>query len=381
MIINFKIGNTIIYLNFANITNHYFEIKSVPYSYRVDFVDDAMFRIKMNEIQVHNQSKHFIFIDEKVANIYQDSYLTGNDLMKLVATEDNKVLSVATTVLDKLQEKNITKNELFLSIGGGITQDISAFVKSIYKRGIPWVYVPTTLLSMADSCIGAKSCLNYGGIKNQLGLFSAPKQVYIYEGFLKSLHYRDILSGYGEIVKLAIVGGKGAIEKFVSLTQNQGDNKLININQLIKLALLVKQAVIEIDEFEADIRKALNYGHTIGHAIEPLVNYNIPHGIAVSIGIIIENLLALHYGTLPEQEAKYLNEIVIKFIDQESLNQLKSINITALINNMKRDKKAVSDDIYLAVPSKIGFFDILMIKIDSTFEVFLSESFDRLANV
>lgn len=381
MTTDFKIENKAIKYNFDALASQQLIIASIPYNYEVSFVNEGGIKLELEKILALNKSKHFLYIDEKVATLYGPTLFAKHETMLLNAKEDNKVLSVATLLLDKLQEKNFTKNELFVSAGGGITQDISAFARAVYKRGINWIYIPTTLLAMSDSCIGSKSCLNYGGVKNQLGLFSAPRKVYICSELLKSLNIRDVLSGYGEIIKLAIVGGKESINKFIELTAEQGNDKLKNIDQLIKLSLLIKKSVIEIDEFEDDIRRALNYGHTIGHAIEPLVNYNIPHGVAVSIGIIIENLLAARYGSLPQSDADYLNSIIINFIDKESIGYLKNVSVEVMIRNMKRDKKAVTDDIYLAVPFQIGHFDILKLKSDSDFKNFLTEAIQGLINI
>lgn len=375
---HFKIENTTVGYDFDLLETEQFVVKSVPYDYEIIFVNQEILINELGKITDLNASKHFLFIDKKVEELYGEGLFCNQEKMSLLAEEDNKTLPVATLLLDKLQEKNFTKRELFVSVGGGITQDLSAFARAVYKRGINWIYIPTTLLAMADSCIGAKSCLNYGNVKNQLGLFSAPKKVFINRSFLKSLGYRDVLSGFGEILKLAIVGGKDAIAQFKNLTAGQQDDLLFNIEKLIRLSLLIKKSVIEIDEFENNIRRALNYGHTIGHAIEPLVNYDIPHGVAVSIGMYIENLLAAKYGSLPQEDAENLNKIIIKFIDDESLTCLKDVLIADVINNMKRDKKVISDKLYLAVPFNIGYFDILKIKSDQSFEDFLSASINSL---
>lgn len=376
----FIIDDTEISFSLSDLFSESIAIESMPYSYTVEFVDELQLSLILDEIKLLNSDKHFIFIDHIVADLYAPTLFNSHPTFEVIAEESNKVLPVVTDLLDKLLMSEYTKKEMFLSAGGGITQDLSAFVRAIYKRGIDWTYIPTTLLAMGDSCIGAKSCLNYGEIKNSLGLFSSPKKVYIYKDFLKTLKHRDILSGYGEILKLSIVGGVEAIRKFDDLTKDQQGDSLQNIDQLLKLSLLIKKAVIEIDEFENDVRKALNYGHTVGHAIEPLVNYQIPHGIAVSIGMIVENLLASEFGKLPADEAARLNGMIIKYIDEESLQFLKEIPIDKLISAMKRDKKALSDAIYIAVPYKIGFFQVLKISPDAHLEQFLKKTFHSFLN-
>jgi 3-dehydroquinate synthase len=370
---SFKIEQTSINLSFDWLDKDQWEIQSVPYSYSVTFCDETKIKEVVASVKKQNKEKSFIYIDETVAGLYGESLFQGIEKSGIAALEENKSLPYVTGLLDTLQEKNITKNEALLSAGGGITQDLSAFARSVYKRGINWVYLPTTLLSMADSCIGAKSCLNYGGAKNQLGLFSAPREVYIADVFLQTLSHQDILSGYGEIIKLCIVGGRQTIDRFAAVAGKQEGNLLTGIAELLKLSLLVKKAVIEIDEYENNIRRALNYGHTVGHAIEPLVDYKIPHGIAVSIGMIAENLIAVHAGILCQDQADELNKLIYPFIDQASMAMLRGLNTDDLLKNMKKDKKNVDADIQMSVPYAIGYFDMLRIKPDQAFRAFFDD--------
>jgi len=375
---SFYIDNKQVNYSFDDIETDNITIKSVPYNYQVNFISKKDLSAQIESIASANNHNHFVFIDQIVADLYENELFSGQDLFKLLAKEENKAFPAVMDLIDKLQAKNFSKGNEFLSVGGGITQDISAFVRSVFKRGINWTYVPTTLLAMGDSCIGAKSCLNYGGIKNQLGLFSSPRKVYICTEFLETLDQRDVLSGYGEILKLAIVGGTQCVDKFNQLVEQQNGDVLHNITSLIKLSLMVKKAVIELDEYENDIRKALNYGHTIGHAIEPLVNYEIPHGIAVSIGMVIENLIAVKYGTLPKADADRINNLIMMFIDKRSLNSLKNLPIETIIDNMKKDKKSTNNQISLAVPFKLSSFGILKIQPDEAFDQFLSAAINTI---
>jgi 3-dehydroquinate synthase len=355
-------------------------VKSMPYNYNVSFVSKDDLKKELHTLATDNQNKHFVYIDTIVKGIYADDLIPEQPTALIKAKENNKNLATAMKLVDVLQENKYTKKEMLVSIGGGITQDISAFARAVYKRGIDWAYIPTTLLSMADSCIGAKSCLNYKGAKNQLGLFSSPAKVFICGELLKSLHQRDILSGYGEIIKLAIVGGQSTINQFKAYAENQKGDILNNILPIIHLSLSVKNAVIEIDEFEANIRKALNYGHTVGHAIEPLLKYKIPHGIAVSIGMLIENEIAVSYGTLSTDEMALLKNIISPYIDNESINYLKKLNIDDVLNNMKKDKKNLSDEIFMAVPFAIGKFGILKVAADARLSQLLYSSINKLIN-
>ena len=376
----FKIDNHLISLNHKDIQKSEFVIKSSPYNYTVKFVDDKALRLVLLKNRHINKQKTFLFVDKNVDQIYKEKLWKKDHTLTLIANEQNKTINSSLLVIDLLNKNNFTKKEILISIGGGITQDVTAFARSIFKRGINWTYFPTTLLSMADSCIGAKSAINYGGTKNLIGLFSAPKEVFINTTFLKTLDKRDILSGYGEIIKLCIVGGESTIEEFKKVKDLQKGDLLFKIDVLIKTALIVKKAVITEDEFEINIRKALNYGHTIGHAIEPIVKYKIPHGIAVLIGMFVENCISNEYGYLDLESCNSLNKIIIEYIDQKSLNSFKSVDIKELLLNMKKDKKNELNNISFAVPVAIGNFMILQLKNDKKLLTAIDKAFKNLLN-
>jgi 3-dehydroquinate synthase len=374
----FKIDNQTIYLNHNDIQKSEFDIKSSPYDYTVKFIDDKTLRLVLLKNRNINKQKNFLFIDKNVNKIYKEKFWKKDHTLTLIANEENKTMNSSLLIIDLLNKNNFTKKEILISIGGGITQDVTAFARSIFKRGINWTYFPTTLLSMADSCIGAKSAINYGGSKNLIGLFSAPREVFINTTFLKTLHKRDVLSGYGEIIKLCIVGGESTIEEFKKVKDLQNKDLLFKIDVLIKTALMVKKAVITEDEFENNIRKALNYGHTIGHAIEPIVKYKIPHGIAVLIGMFVENYISNEYGYLDSLSCNMLNNIIIEYIDKKSLNHLKFVNITELLLHMKKDKKNESTNISFAVPIAVGNFKVLQLKNDNKLIFTINNAFKNL---
>jgi 3-dehydroquinate synthase len=361
----FKIENELIYLNHKDVQKSEFVIKSSPYDYTVKFIDDKNLRSVLLQNRNINKQKNFLFVDKNVNKIYKEKFWKKDNTLTLIANEENKTMNSSLLIIDFLNKNNFTKKEILISIGGGITQDVTAFARSIFKRGINWTYFPTTLLSMADSCIGAKSAINYGGSKNLIGLFSAPREVFINTTFLKTLDKRDVLSGYGEIIKLCIVGGESTIKEFKKVKDLQKGDLLSKIDVLIKTALMVKKAVITEDEFENNIRKALNYGHTIGHAIEPIVKYKIPHGIAVLIGMFVENYISNEYGYLDSSTCNMLNKIIIDYIDKKSLSHLKLITITDLLLHMKKDKKNESSNISFAVPIAVGHFKVLQLKNDN----------------
>jgi 3-dehydroquinate synthase len=255
------------------------------------------------------------------------------------AIEENKNIENVLILVDILLEKKFTKKNKVIIIGGGITQEIGGFCCGIFKRGINWIFVPTTVLSMTDSSIGSKISINRNS-KNMLGMFSSPNKIIISDYFLNSLSQNDILSGVGESLKLCLIGGPTTFKLFLD---NYNEKNYIN---LIKLASMVKKIIIEYDEFEKQERKVLNYGHTIGHAIESTTNYFIPHGIAVLIGMYVKNVL--FFGN------KYveINNLILSMIDTKYFQTPFQYNF--FVDHLLNDKKNDGDNICFILLNDIG---------------------------
>ncbi len=361
MIKEFKIEGKKLKYNTKDLYSNNFVVKSIPHSYKVEF------KAQISDLHLYYGKKfnvgvsRFVIWDKNILNLYglQLGSLLENKFV-LNPTETNKNSKSVFKIIDILQSINFTKKETLISIGGGITQDISAFTRSIFKRGIDWSFVPTTLLSMADSCIGAKTALNHKGVKNQLALFSSPREVIICPEFLKTLSSKDIESGYGEILKLVIIGGQHTINEFITISKSK-ESELKKITKLIKLSLQIKKVIIEKDEFEFDLRRSLNYGHTIGHAIEPVLNYKIPHGIAVSIGMIIENNIAINSGLLDPKIGFEYNHLIANYIAKKYWKLLNEIDYNKVYLNILQDKKTLFKTINLAIPLARNAFGILKI--------------------
>ena len=246
-------------------------------------------------------TRNVLLIDKNVYDLYlKDLNIDTSRVYFIEATESAKTMDSVMSVVGFLDERKFTKGETFIVVGGGIVQDIGAFVGACFKRGISWVYFPTTLLSMCDSCIGGKTGINHHHVKNQMALFSAPSQVMINLNFLKTLRDEDIKSGLGEILKLSITGGNACFAMYKDKVHQGKVSRLEDLKPLILGSLWVKKAVIEHDEFELNYRRCLNYGHTVGHAIEVLTDYKIPHGQAVALGIVVVNQLSVNRHRLSE---------------------------------------------------------------------------------
>lgn len=341
-----------------------FEVKSSPKNYKV-FINNLDPKEEvLNKLNENNNN--ILFIDKNVYNLYFiNENINKEKLYVFEAIEENKIVENALELIKFLEKRNFTKSETMIVCGGGIVQDIGAFVGATYKRGIKWVFFPTTLLSQCDSCIGGKTGLNYNGVKNQVALFSAPTQVIINTNFITTLNDYEIRSGLGEISKLCITGGEYFFDLYKSLVHNGKVSNLEDYKKLILSALFVKKAVIEYDEFEFNIRKSLNYGHTMGHSIEVMSDYKIPHGQAVAMGSIIANKLSYIYGYLSKEKLDYINSYLFDIINKYELKELK---IDKTLELIKKDKKVQGNTLSLVGIKNLG--DTVFIKINIDISLF-----------
>ena len=319
-------------------------IQSYQGPYEIHFNVDEKFTFMQDFL---GDESHII-IDSKVAEIYtaQLGLSDHKNIIKIVATEENKSIEKIATIIEKLLDNKIKKNHNLIAIGGGIIQDITCFISSILFRGISWRYLPTTLLSQADSCIGSKSSVNLGCTKNILGTFNPPKEVFISHHFLDSLSSTEMLSGIGEIIKVHAISGKIQFDQLAQAYDELISNRLILL-KYVQQSLKIKKEYIELDEFDVGIRNIFNYGHSFGHAIEAATNFAIPHGVAVTMGMYIANQVAFHKGLLPLEEVDRMDGILRK-----NFEKFKSVPIPfeKFISALQKDKKNINSTLVLILP-------------------------------
>ena len=304
-----------------------------------------------------NEGTRFI-IDRKVFELYSDKFLeiskdqfSENICYFIDANESTKTMSNAQNIIKFLIESNFKRNSTLIAIGGGITQDLTCFVASILYRGVDWKFYPTTLLAQCDSCIGSKSSINVGTYKNQVGTFYPPKSIVVDVSFLSTLSNDDILSGLGEAIKVHYLDPQKRSERIdhdysAALTSKKC------MEDLIRKSLIIKKDVIEKDEFDKDYRNIMNYGHTFGHAIEAVTKYQIPHGIAVTIGMKIANHLSYSLGLLSAEDMTKMSQLL-----SDNSGDYK-FDITGkeeeYWNSLRRDKKNVDSRIMFILTEGYG---------------------------
>lgn len=306
---------------------HDLAIKCSRGEYNVKFIS--------NKDECLNLGTHFI-IDKNVVNHLP--YIPYNSLI-IEATEKAKSYENILPLIQKLANSGLKRNSKICGIGGGIIQDITCWVATTYMRGIPWTFVPTTLLAQADSCIGSKSSINLKSFKNILGSFNPPEAIAIDTSFLSTLTEGEIKSGLSEIVKLMIINGDSS-DIILKETNKR------NFDYLVFNALQIKKLFVEEDEFDRGIRNILNYGHCFGHAIESCTKFKIPHGVAVAMGMDIANHLTDE--TFADRFHPILHSLYSAYNDIP-------LNITNILKAMKHDKKNTSSNLSIIVPVENTF--------------------------
>jgi len=223
------------------------------------------------------------------------------EIIELEPGEESKDLTVVANIWQTLTDFGADKKSLVVNLGGGVVSDVGGFAASTFKRGIDFINVPTTLLAMADASVGGKTGINFSGIKNHIGTISQPKAVFVNTGFLKTLSYGHLVNGFAEIIKIALIKDKNFFKRISNLVI---DNSFNDLN-IIKKAIELKSGIVKKDPDEKGLRKILNFGHSVGHAIESLfLEKSLPllHGEAVVIGMAIESYLCLWLKRISKTE-------------------------------------------------------------------------------
>ena len=283
--------------------------------------------------------KVFILYDENVRIKCLELFLSYFPVLKtsffieIKSGEKYKSIKTDTNIIEELIKNNAEKNSLLINLGGGVVSDIGSFVASVFNRGINLVNAPTTLLSQVDASIGGKTSINFYNIKNKIGTFYFPRLVIIIPEFLNTLSKNQLISGYGEIFKYSLIH-KNEIWKQLKKNDFKFD---LNCESLIKKSIEVKNKIIRKDIYDLNIRNTLNFGHTIGHAIESSQKnhskYN--HGICVVIGMICESYISKELNYLPEKIFNQIKEILISRFPLNKVNNLEEI-IKFIYNDKKK---------------------------------------------
>ena len=265
--------------------------------------------------------------------------------------EESKSLESAGKLFQQLPESGAERSTCILALGGGVIGDLAGFVAATYMRGVPLVQLPTTLLAQCDSSIGGKTAVNHGQLKNEIGAFYQPKITVSDITTLKTLQQEELTSGLAEVIKYALIKDElffGYLEKNLDLIKALDDNVLETI---VAKSAQIKAEIVESDERDMGLRNILNFGHTIGHAVESSTNFQVAHGQAVAIGMVAAAMIASELNILDSGNVTRIKNLMEK---ARLTTKLPPIEVKQVIQTMRYDKKVQNGKIRFVLPRNIG---------------------------
>lgn len=309
--------------------------------------------------------KAVIITDTNVRQFYQNDF-PPYDVITIETGEKIKNLDTVRNIYGKLVELEADRSTFLIGIGGGVVCDITGFVASTYLRGIRFGFVSSTLLSQVDASVGGKNGVNFEGYKNMIGVFNQPQFVICDLNLLKTLPEKEFLCGLAEIVKHAAIKD---IELFTYIEKHSEKILAFDtevIEKLIYDSLLIKSGIVNRDEKEKGERRILNFGHTLGHAIEKTVG--VSHGEAVSAGMVLASEISVKKGYLPAKDAKRIKKMLQRF----NLPTRLPIDSKTMLDALGKDKKRKGEHIHFVLLDAIGnsFVDRVPLK---EFETFIND--------
>lgn len=352
------------------------QIQSKSHSY--DVTEASSLREAVQSATAHGQ-RTFALVDSQVHSLYPNAFkesLPPENVRLIEATEGAKSLDALSPSIEWLLGSGFRRDCLLLVVGGGVLQDLSCFIASTLFRGVRWSLIPTTLLAQCDSCIGSKSSINVGHYKNQMGTFYPPHQVLLSFDVLQSLPPDEVRSGLGEVIKLHLIEGSAAVERLRAKLSGSGAQPAL-LNEMVWDSLAIKQRFIEEDEFDQGIRNLLNYGHTFGHAYESATDYAIPHGIAVTLGVLTATFFSSRLGWVPPGDFQSLQDWLFPYYApyQKTLIEADPERILAA---MRLDKKNTGDTLGCILTHGAGHMEKTKLSFDGQVRPLLAECLPAL---
>jgi len=313
----------------------------------------------LNEhIKNNNFSKIFILVDTNTHTYCLPLFLEKletDSIIEIIEIEEgeiNKNVDTCVGVWNSLSELEADRKSLLINVGGGVVTDLGGFVASTFKRGIAYINVPTSLLAMVDASVGGKTGVDLGNLKNQIGVISNPNMVLIDTSYLQTLPQNQMRSGLAEMLKHGLIISENYWNKFKDLSKLQ----INDLDDLIYESVLIKKVVVDQDPFENGLRKTLNYGHTLGHAIESyfLTNPNktsLLHGEAIAIGIVLASYISTQLIGFPEETTNNIKNLFNSYYGKVDIQEN---DYTPIIDLLKYDKKNNHGNINFVLLEAIG---------------------------
>lgn len=313
--------------------------------------------LELNTLKI-NERKICVVTDSTVAGLYSEEImelLNGkckkNVLFTFLAGEENKTLSTVKDIYEFLIKEKFDRKDLLIALGGGVVGDITGFAAATYLRGIDFVQIPTTLIAQSDSSIGGKTGVDFDGYKNMVGAFYMPKLVYMNVSTLKSLDDRQFFSGFAEVMKHGLIKDALFYEWLLDHIYEICDRDEETLLEMIERSCKIKKLVVEKDPTEKGDRALLNFGHTIGHAIEKYMNFSLTHGECVALGSVAAAFISWKHEWLSMEEYYEIRDMFVPFNLPISIQNIEPEKILKLT---KSDKKMEGDNIKFVLLKKVG---------------------------
>lgn len=333
--------------------------KRLSESHEICIGYDFQDRIGLLIAKDHPANRYVIVTDSNVSGLYGKNFLEKLrdlglpvELLEFSAGEGSKTMDTALALTSRLLEIGVDRHSLLLALGGGVVGDLTGFVASIYMRSVPFIQIPTTLMAQVDSSIGGKTAVNLPQGKNLLGTFYQPKRIFIDLKFLETLSDEEYLNGVAEIVKYGLIDEPGffeLLEKEVPAIRARNRELL---EKVIERSCRIKKGVVEIDEQESGFRRILNFGHTLGHAMEAASNFTLVHGKAVAMGMIAAAGISVESGFLTPAERDRIEKLIGNLGLPVRLPE--GISQSAVLERITLDKKKEGSDLPFVLLKKIG---------------------------
>ncbi len=327
------------------------------------FIGEKIFDKLSETLSLYDFSKKIVLVtDSDIYKIYGDLIERGFagfvellDIIVVPSGEKSKSFAGVDQIISRMLELQCDRNVAVIAFGGGVVGDLAGFAAAIYKRGVNYIQVPTTLLAQVDSSVGGKTGINHALGKNLIGSFHQPKLVWSDLDFLNSLPEKEIRSGLGEIIKYGVIWDEKLFSFLEENINSVFELDMDSIAYLVKRSCEIKAEVVAQDEREFGLRMILNFGHTIGHGIEAEMGYKIlSHGEAVLVGMLAESKIALEMELLSQIEFERIANLISIF----NLKKKLKINPDSVLEFMQSDKKALEGKLRFALPTQIGKVEV-----------------------
>ncbi|HPC74102.1 MAG TPA: 3-dehydroquinate synthase [Syntrophales bacterium] len=304
-------------------------------------------------------SRYFIVTDAVVSQLHGDRVAdvlgrTGLavERLDLPAGETSKNIQTCVNVAEQLAQRGADRTSALIALGGGVVGDVTGFVASIFMRGIPHVQVPTTLLAQVDSSIGGKTGVDVPSAKNMLGTFCQPRAVFIDIDFLETLPAREFTNGLAEIVKYGMIEDPDLLEDLTSGMEALDRRDKRFLETIISRSCRIKKTIVEIDETERGLRRILNFGHTVGHALEAESSYALSHGESVALGMNAATVLSERLGYLSAEDREHMLSVIRHMGLPDRIPA--GLDTEGIMARLKRDKKKAGESIHFVLLKRPG---------------------------